>query len=361
MNVDVIGLRGFPGIQGGVERHCESLYPRMRCNFRVFRRKSYLNEASSASYPNIEYADLGSTRIAGFETVWHTFRSVLRSILRRPDLVHVHNIGPGLFIPLLKLFGLKVVLTYHSPNYEHAKWGRFARAVLRTGENFSLRWADRIIFVNNAQMKKFSSKVQKKSVRIANGFEPQTPSDKRDFVDSLGLKDVPYLLAVGRLTPEKGFEYLVEAVNKCEAVPALVIAGGSDHGDAYLNKLKALDKKNKVHFAGNLNGEPLRQLYSHAAMFALSSVNEGFPLVVLEAMNYRLPLVASRIPATDIPQIADTRKFSPGDPADMVRILNTTFGKGDARIDYDLSAYDWDRIARLTEDVYRLAVAPKNR
>ena len=54
--IAVIGIRGFPGVQGGVEIHSENLYPIMPdVRIRVYRRKPYLTSQSAATYPNIEY------------------------------------------------------------------------------------------------------------------------------------------------------------------------------------------------------------------------------------------------------------------------------------------------------------------
>lgn len=359
MKINVIGLRGFPGIQGGVEKHCEALYPRLQnCQFRVFRRKPYLTADSiNYNYSNIEFCDLPSTRLKGFEAIFHTFLGAVASICQRPDLVHVHNIGPGLMIPLMKLFGLKVVMTYHSANYEHKKWGLIGRSMLKLGEKCSLGMADRIIFVNQARMNKYPAKVTDKSTWIANGVRREACSENNSFLQELGIAGKPFILAVGRLTPEKGFEYLVEAVNRLPKVGTLVIVGGSDHGGDYRRKLEKLDIGRKVIFTGNLNGEPLRQLYSHASLFVLSSVTEGFPLVLLEAMNYGLPLIASNIPATDIEQIPADRKFMPADAGALAAKIAETYSAEPELVPYDLSAYDWDAIAARTLEVYKAAVA----
>ena len=142
--IAVIGTRGFPGIQGGVEAHSYQLYTHMQdVHVRLYRRRAYLTEQSAQTFPNIEYVDLPSTRVKGFEAVWHTLLSVLHIMLHRPDVVHIHNIGPGMFTPLVRLMGLPVVLTYHSPNYEHSKWSAPARWLLRQCEKISLRFQPR--------------------------------------------------------------------------------------------------------------------------------------------------------------------------------------------------------------------------
>lgn len=353
--VGVIGLRGFPGIQGGVEHHSEELYPRMPFRFTVYRRRPYVGKGSGTSYPNIEFTDLPSTRRAGVEAIIHTFLSACCCVVRRPALVHIHNIGPGLFAPMLRLFGLKVVLTYHSPNYEHAKWSAAAKAILRLSEKAALTFSNAVIFVNRAQMLKFPGKTMAKSTYIHNGVNrPGPASPDACFVSSLGLTHGSYLLAVGRITPEKGFDYLIRALDSLETAPTLVIAGGADHSPAYLRELKKLDTRGRVIFTGNLTHAPLNELYASAGAFILPSLNEGFPMVMLEAMSHSLPVFASRLPATDIPQLDDADRFTPADVEDLRDILSTRLPQFmGTRRKYDLSSYDWDRIASLTADVYR--------
>ncbi len=202
-------------------------------------------------------------------------------------------------------------------------------------------------------MQKFSARRQAKSVCIVNGITRQTCSDSIDYIDSLGIIKGEYLLSVGRLTPEKGFEYLVEAANRLDEVKQVVIAGAADHGDAYKRKLEQLDINKKVIFAGFVFGENLRQLYSHARMYVLSSVNEGFPLVLLEAMNYQLPIVASNIPATDIRQLSADNYFEVGNSTSLVEKLRLKWAEAPQKINYDLTDYDWDNIANKTEEIYR--------
>lgn len=360
MRIAVIGQRGFPHVQGGVESHCENIMTRL-CRehlITVYRRRPYIDRMDNAALPDIRFIDLPSTRVKGFEALWHTFLSVMHIILHHNvDAVNVHNIGPGLFVPVLKLFGYKVVLTYHSPNYEHSKWGGFARLLLRTGEALSLRYADRVIFVNKVQMDKYTERVRRRSVYIPNGINRVTPSAGVDCLVSRGIPQSGYVLAVGRLTPEKGFDTLVRAVNSLGDGVTAVIAGGADHNPGYLDYLKSLDVNNRVIFAGFATGEALRQLYSHAALFVLPSVNEGFPIALLEAMSYGLPAVVSDIPGTRaVPLDADCY-VKPGDVASLADAIVhglDAAAAGSGRKSYPgLEEYDWDNIAALTNKVYK--------
>lgn len=358
MRIAVLGIRGFPGLQGGVERHCEDLYPRLPedVDVTVYRRKPYLDaESLGASYRHIGFVDLPSTRIKGFEAVFHTFISAVHAIFHRPDIVHVHNMGPGLFIPLLKLAGLRVVMTYHSVNYEQKKWGFLARLLLRLSERVSLGCADKVIFVNKFRMAMFSDSIRRKSTYIPNGIVDMTPSADTSFLSRHGIKPGAYLLAVGRMSSEKGFDTLIRAANSLGCVEQVVIAGASDHDSAYFDYLRSLDTKHKVVFTGFTKGEDLRQLYSHARLYVLASTTEGFPLVMLEAMAYGLPIVASDISATHLIELPAEDYAIAGDEADLAAKIEQKLSRTPCgtRAKYDLDDYRWESVVADTYSVFK--------
>jgi len=355
--VAVIGLRGFPQVQGGVEVHCQHIYPLMDdVALTIYRRKPYLNDASrAASYPHIQFVDLPSTRIQGFEAAFHTFIAALHALWHRPDVVHVHNLGPALFALPVKLAGIPVVMTYHSTNYTHDKWGPMAKRFLRWCERMSLRYCDRIIFVNRFQMETYDERVRRKSVYIPNGIDPVTRSSSTSFLDAHGITAGAYLLAVGRITREKGFESLIEAANRCPAVQQVVIAGSSDHDPSYIERLQRLDTGNKVIFTGFTAGEDLRQLYSHARLQVLPSLAEGFPLVLLEGMSYGLPVAVSDLPATHLVTLPQQAYFEAGNVDSMVQCLERLLASNEPWVPYQLDDFNWEAIAASTRAQYDLA------
>lgn len=353
MKVCVIGTRGFPEIEGGVEKHCESLYPLLRQDIEtiVFRRKPYVTSKDS-TYRNIEFIDLPSTKIKGLETVIHSFLATLRALYIKPDVVHYHNIGPALFAPLLKFRKIPVVLTFHSPNYEHEKWGAFSRRLLKFSESVALKFSDGIIFVNKYQMQKYPHDIQKKSVYLPNGINKPLISDQQDYLNEIGVGPKKYILSVGRITPEKGFDTLIQAYKQIKYKDyKLVIAGGVEFENSYKEKLLELCGNFPVIFTGYVYGEKLAQLYTNAALYVLSSNNEGFPLVLLEAMSYRLDIIASDIPAAHLAKLNDNDYFSKGDFETLRAKIDGKLGDPKYR-DYDLSEYDWKQIAERVSDIY---------
>lgn len=354
MKVCVLGLRGFPLVEGGVERHCESLYPRMgeEFGFTVFRRRSYVK--SDYVYPRIRFTDLPSTQLKGVEAVLHSFLATRQAAREKPDVVHIHNIGPALFSPILKRQGIPIVLTYHSPNYEHRKWGRFARKLLRFSERIALADASRVIFVNRFQMEKFPEEIRRKSVYIPNGIEPPAVPSGRDKLAALGVEPGKYILAVGRITPEKGFDTLIKGFRASRHDGfKLVIAGGVETEDGYMERLKRLADGDVV-FAGPVFGDHLAQLYANAALYVLSSNNEGFPLVLLEAMSYGLPVLASNIPASHLVSLDADDYFPRGNAKALAAKIGERLAHPKKPV-YDLEGLDWNTIAARTAEVYRQA------
>lgn len=353
MRVCVIGTRGFPQIEGGVEKHCESLYTSMEKDIEmiVFRRKAYVK--SDIHYEGIRFIDLPSTKIRGVETVIHSFLASLYAIAIHPDIVHYHNIGPALFAPLIKLCGIGIVLTYHSPNYEHKKWGGFAKRLLKFSEKVAFRCADKIIFVNRFQMEKNQRSIRQRSVYIPNGISTPNLTKKLDHLDALSLEAGRYILSVGRITPEKGFDTLIRGFKAAKLQGyKLVIAGGVEFENGYMQELKGLCEDAQVTFTGYVYGETLAQLYKNAVMYVLSSRNEGFPLVLLEAMSYGLDILVSDIPAAHLVDLDVEDYFPEGDYIALGKKIRTKLD-GCKKRTYDLSAFDWGWIAGQVEAIYK--------
>ena len=144
LRVLVLGLRGFPDVEGGVEAHAQNLYPRLvqlGCDVEVVVRSPYVAKESPRSWRGVRFRRVWAPKVQGHEAAVHSLLAVLLAGARRPDVVHIHAIGSAMWAPLARLLGLKVVVTHHSLNYEHEKWGRGARALLRFGEFAGMRYS----------------------------------------------------------------------------------------------------------------------------------------------------------------------------------------------------------------------------
>ena len=339
-------------IEGGVEKHCESLYPKLNddIDITVYRRKPYVQ--SNGNYKHISFIDLPSTKIKGFEPLFHSFISSFNVLLKNSDVVHYHNIGPALCSPIVKIKKIPDVLTFHSPNYEHDKWNWFEKALLKFSEKIALKTADKIIFVNKFQMEKYGDDIRKKSVYMPNGINDLPVSPNTDYVEKIGVEKGKYILSVGRITNEKGFDVLIKAFKLARKNGfKLVIAGGVEFESGYMKELQELSKVEDVIFTGYTYGDNLHQLYTHAGLYVLASRNEGFPLVLLEAMKYGLDVLVADIPATHLVNLDEDDYFECENSVMLAEKISARVVDSKKR-QYDLSQYNWERIAKEMSSIF---------
>ena len=122
----MLGLRGFPRVQGGVETHVQNLtgeLVRLGCEVDVVVRSPYMRGIADHEGKGARFIRIWSSTSASFEAIVHTFFGVVWAALSRPDILHIHAIGPALFAPLARLLGLTVVVTHHGKDFERQKWG----------------------------------------------------------------------------------------------------------------------------------------------------------------------------------------------------------------------------------------------
>ncbi len=362
----VLGTRGFPGVQCGVEKHCEELYPRLvklGCEVTVFTRTPYLApENRPKQWAGIKFVHLWCPKSKSLEAITHTFIGVMIAGLNSPDILHVHAVGPANCIPLARLLGLKVVMTHHGPDYEREKWGALARRVLRLGEYLGTSFADGIIAISRGIERRLTARarISGKVVYIPNGVDIPGDVETGGTLSRLGLKPRGYLFTACRFVPEKGLHDLIRAYNQ---IPdpgfKLVIAGDADHETEYSRKIKQMAEESEgVVLAGFISGDPLRELFANAGLFILASYYEGLPIVLLEALSYGLPVLASDIPQNREFRLPEFRYFPPGDVESLAGKMVELFNAG---IDDREKAgqvvtlrekYSWDAIAHQTRGLY---------
>jgi len=369
MKIFVTGTRGIPDIPGGVEKHCQELYPRIA----AMGHEVYL--ATRIPYVVIPQNQWQGVRLVhtfcprnkSLEAIVHTFVAILKARWIGPDIVHIHAVGPGLMVPLARLLGLKVVVTNHGPDYDRQKWGVAAKAMLRLGEYLGGRFAHAVIVISSVIADIIAKRCGRSSHLIYNGVPLPEPSVHSDQLQRFGIRpDGGYILAVARFVPEKGLHDLIEAFSALNWDRQLVIAGDADHATAYSKNLRDLAKRDqRIVLTGYITGEALHQIYSHAGLFVLPSYHEGLPIALLEAMSYSLAVLVSDIPANKEVNLEQTRYFRPGDVNGLRNKLLELGQQGISdeerqsfreRIARD---YNWSSIAVQTVDVYEQVLHTK--
>jgi glycosyltransferase involved in cell wall biosynthesis len=373
MRICVLGLRGLPHVMGGVETHCEQLFPLMKelhpsDTFTIIARKAYLREHVS-EYHGLQIVSLPHARNKYFETITNTMCGLIYARLAlHADLLHLHGIGPALVAPIAKALGMKVIVTYHSKNYEHRKWNRIARLILRIGELCAVTFSDRVIAVSQCLARDLRRRfpwAESKIAFIPNGAShiDAVRSEARcdgDVLARYGLQRDRYIIGVGRLVPEKGFYDLCQAFRLADPDCKLVIAGDADYRDEYSERLRKLASQNLV-FTGFVSRDAVRALLANASLFVLSSYNEGFPIAALEAIGAGTPTLLSDIePNCDL-GLAPHNYFKVGDVDDLRRKISQDHGLyrvSPADRDRVLQEYDWHAVCEKTDRLYSTLQGP---
>ena len=344
--VCVLGMRGIPGVMGGVESHCQELLPRLA------RRAPHIRLV--AMFDGVPVVPLPSPRRQSIETLVSSFLGVLYARRIGAAAVHIHAVASGLVAPLAKLLGMKVILTVHGADYRRQKWGPAARAVLRVGERLGVANADAVICVAPSLTRELRGRYRARARQIEhvpNGAPRLDESgDAQELLRRFGLERNEYVLAVGRLEPGKGFEVLIDSFRRSGRSGKLLIVGDAHHERKYAAELmESADER--VIFAGVQTRSALFHLYRNAALFVLPSLHEGLPICALEAASAGCPLLLSDIPGNRDLGLPNRHYFRCGDSDDLARALSGATDRYAVSRE-SFQDFDWELITAKTLGIY---------
>lgn len=361
MKIVVTGTRGIPNIMGGVETHCEELFPRIvkrGFDVTVIRRTNYVKD-DLTEWKSVKLVNIDSPKKKSFEAIIHTFRAINEAKRLGSNILHIHAIGPALLVPYAKLLGMKVVFTHHGPDYDRDKWGFAAKTILKLGERMGCMFADEVIVISDVIRNLIKRKYNRTSHvhLIYNGVSQPEICDYPEYFKKIGIEKGKYILGMCRFVPEKNLHHLIEAYAKVkEQNPdtdiKLVLAGDTDFEDDYSRGLKEMAKKNGVVLPGFVKGRKLHSLLTNCLCYCLPSSHEGLPIALLEAMSYGVKVIVSDIPANMEVGLDKEDYFPVGDVGALANKLKTIIEQPLQHINYDMKKYDWEKIADQVVDVY---------
>lgn len=361
--VVMLGLRGVPNIQGGIEAHVAALSERLVTrgwDVEVMARRPYLPQGAPRVWRGVAVTPIWSPRNSWFETLVHTALATFVAARRQPDILHLHAVGPAIAAPLARLLGLNVVVTHHGFDYDRQKWGRVAKAVLRLGERLGMRFANVRIAISDEIACVVSQRYNVPMRILHNGVDVQQQPGGAEWLETFGLEPQRYILLVARIVPEKRQLDLIAAFARLgDPTLKLALVGAADHGSRYLRQVEAAAANTPgVTMTGYQNDEALAQLYAHAAVFVLPSSHEGMPIALLEALSFGLPVIASDIPAHLALGLAPDAYVPLGDIEQLAATLRAKLDQplAPAEIEAQIASiqrtHSWDVVADETLSVY---------
>ena len=370
LNIVMLGHKRIPSREGGVEIVVEELATRMAA---AGHRVTCLNRAGKhVSGKEFDAADLEEykgVRIRkvltldkkGLAAMTASVTGAIAAAFGRYDVVHFHAEGPCAMLWLPKLFGKRCIATIHGLDHQRAKWGKFARTYIMLGEKCAAKFADEIIVLSKGVQQYFQDTYGRETVFIPNGVTKPEIREAQLITEQYGLKKDDYILFLGRLVPEKGVAYLIDAFKNVRTDKKLVIAGGSSDTAAFAQELKDRAAGDaRILFTGFVQGRMLEELYSNAYVYVLPSDLEGMPLSLLEAMSYGNCCVTSDIEECAAVMEEYGATFPKGDVSALVETLQRLCDEPqlvDAykqqAADYITGKYSWDDVTEKTLELYR--------
>lgn len=367
MRIAVIGAKGLPPLQGGIEHYCAELYPRMvtqGCSVDLFARASYTETklGKRYDYKGVNVIPLPGLKMRGVDALVTSALGAIASSASHYDIIHFHALGPSLFTCLPRIASnSKIVVTCQGLDWQRAKWGSFSSGLIQLGEQAAVKFAHGIIVVSDALQTYFQRTYGRQTVYIPNAPASYADSDSLfNYGKELGLEKGRYILFLGRIVPEKRPDLLIEAFSKLQQTGwKLVLAGGVSDTKTYTAEiLNKISNNPNIIFAGELRGARLAEIVRGAGLFALPSDLEGLPLAMLEAMREGIPVVASDIPphqqlvagrgilfeAGNVDSCLQSLQWSIQNPEECAKMAKN------AQI-YLQNNYSWERI---TSDTMRL-------
>ena len=369
LKIAVIGHKRIPSREGGIEivvYELSRLMARGGNRVDVYNRSGAHvsgSEFKNEDMPiedNIRLITVPTPQSKALNAVVYSFLAAFRALFGGYDVVHFHAEGPAAMCFLTKLFGIRTVVTIHGLDWQRSKWGGFATKYLKFGEKVAAKCADEIIVLSRSMQDYFQNEYGRATVYIPNGVNAPEMRGACEITKKYGLKKDGYILYLGRIVPEKGLDYLIEAYAKTDTALPLVIAGGSSHSADYFGALKKAAAGKNIIFTDFVQGAVLEELYSNAYIYVLPSDVEGMPISLLEAMSYSNCCLTSDIRECTEVCGENAVYFKKGDAEDLRQKLEYLLGNKEiiekykkSAAEYVLSRYSWQSTADKTLALYK--------
>ena len=370
LRIAMLGHKRIPSREGGIEIVVEELSTRMvnlGYDVTCYNRSGHhisgkqFDTQSLKEYKGIKLKNVLTINAKGLAAMTSSFFGAIAIAFSKCDVVHFHAEGPCAMLWIPKLFGKRCIATIHGLDHQRTKWGKFASSYIMLGEKCAVKYADEIIVLSNGVQQYFKDTYSRNTIFIPNGVNKPQIRQADLIQNKYGLKKDSYILYLGRIVPEKGLKYLIQAFKQVETDKKLVIAGGSSDTDEFMLELKSIAQDDeRIIFTGFVQGQTLEELYSNAYIYTLPSDLEGMPLSLLEAMSYGNCCVVSNISeCTEVVQDKAVvfEKSSVLDLKDKLQNLCNDVGltntyKKNAS-EYICNKYNWNDVVKRTLELYQ--------
>lgn len=285
MKIAILGTRGIPANYGGFETFAEQLSTRLVTrghDVTVYGRKHY-SLSEDRVYQGVKLIILPTIRHKYFDTIIHSFFSVIHAVFHRYDVVLICNAANSVFAVFPRLFGMPTLVNVDGLERKRKKWNWLGRQYYLVSEWLSTFLPTAIVTDAQVIQDYYATRYKKDSSMIAYGADVERRAALEEL-DKFNLKPNQYVLYVSRLEPENNAHLVIEAYEKVETDLPLVIVGGAPYAHDYIAKLKSTKDK-RIKFLGFVFGEDYRALQQNAYCYVHATEVGGTHPALIEAMG----------------------------------------------------------------------------
>lgn len=234
---------------------------------------------------------------------WVGLKATLRTLFNEKNvsIIHYNAWPPSLWCFLPRLFGIKSLMQGHGLEWQRSKYSPKQQKIMKFMEKVTAHINQHLIMCSEGQTKYFKEKYNKNATTIPTAVNMPAAQgvNEEATLAKFGLQPHKYFLFMARLVQDKNPDFLIKGFKAANYNDMkLVIAGSNDADPEYVEKLHRMAEGNKnIVFTGAIYSDEKDAILRNAYTFCIPSTIEGLSIVLLEAMSYNLPVIASDIDA----------------------------------------------------------------
>ena len=290
---------------------------------------------------------------------WVGLKATIRTLIKekRVSIIHYNAWPPSIWSFLPRLFRVKSLMQGHGLEWQRTKYSPRQQKILKFMERVTAHINQHLIMCSAVQVKYFKDTYKKDSITIPTAVHLPSSDGKDDnaILKKYGLQSRKYFLFMARLVQDKNPDYLIEGFKACQyGNMRLVIAGSNDSDPEYVKRLHEISAGNdNIVFTGAIYGDEKDAILRNAYVFCIPSTIEGLSIVLLEAMSYKLPVIASDIDANR--ELLDDNAVwvRPENIEDISNAIEFCISNRDLIENYTMNNYrkvvefyTWDKVAK---------------
>ena len=358
-----MGTRGVPAKYGGFETAVEEISKRL---VGTYSTSVYCRDRGATTYLGIRRIAVPAINSTSLETISRTLMSTLHAIfVLRPKVVFLMNSANAVFIPLLKLSGIKVIAHVDGLEWQRPKWSGFKSKYSMWAEKRACNWADEVIADSKAIKRYILETHNVEAVYVSYGVEPISipPETHAEIVCELSSRITwkNFFLVVARWEPENHVAEIISAYIQGKIEIPLVVVGDSNYASTYSDAIReSASLSENVLLLGSIwDKETLDALYCGAKAYIHGHSVGGTNPSLLRAIGANAELIIFDCEFNR--ETANDSGVYWKDQKSLIAAISNSCNATDKTHQHKMKLNSWDETAKLYSELAKRVISSPSR